>query len=329
MEQAPITKPYIAPRIVRNKTALDKYLAENQIKSLWPAIESQHEAIAIQGLPAGAYNPSIIRFRGRLLMTYRFHETTLKTKLGIAELDEKFQIFYSETLNLDEDETLSVEDARLFVWKGDLWMNYVVSNWPNFPASQSKLVKLYKPDHWRFSDKEQYWLPDRQTMEKNHVPLVHDEVFQIIYKQSLWQDNDPDDICQVVYSPFEKREMKTPALRWAYGEVRGGTPPLPYGDKLISFFHSRLDNEMPPARQRYYMGAILRNPGKPFDMLAISKKPILRGSEIGGDAGRFHFKANVVFPLGAVDHNGAWLVSVGQNDSAALLVRIKQEELNL
>ncbi len=318
----------VPPRIQRNKSALEKHLADNGIVSLWPRIEDQKPSFIIKGLPPGAYNPSIVLYRGVVVMTYRFHDTTLKTKLGIAELDTNYSVVSQQTLDLDEDESLSIEDSRLFIWKGDLWTSFVVSTWPNYPSSQVKIAKLYKPDRWRFSDKEQYWLPDRQTMEKNHVPLVDDEVFHIIYKQAVWQDNNPNDLSQVIYSPFEKREMKTPAKRWAYGEVRGGTVPLPYKGRLISFFHSSLWNEMPPTIHRYYVGAIIRKAEPPFQMLEISKRPILRGSEIGGED-RFHAKKNVVIAYGAIEQSDGWILSVGQNDSACLLVKVTEKDLNL
>ena len=321
--------PKLPPRIVRNKTALDKYLTDNKIESQFPSIENQLFTHVLKLPHAGAYNVSVIRFRGKLVCTYRFHDITAKTRLAIAELDENFTVYYSEVLSLDEDEALSLEDARLFIWKGELWINFVVSTWPNFPSSQSKICKLYKPDHWRFSDKEQYCLPDRQTMEKNHCPIVHDDVLHICYRHNQPQEGDSSKLAQIIYTPADKREMKTPALRWPYGEIRGGTVPLPYCGKLISFFHSSLNNEMPPLTHRYYIGAILMKAEPPFQMLAVSKRPILRGSEVGGDKSRFHFKPNVVFPLGSIEHKDGWLVSCGQNDSAALLVEIKPENLQL
>lgn len=319
----------IPPRITRNKSALEKYLADNNIESQFPSIENQLFTYKIKGLTAGAYNPSIIRFRGKLLMSFRFHEASLKTKLGLAELDDNFNVTNAEILDLDEDETLSLEDGKLYAWKGELWLMFVVSNWPNLPASQVKICKLYKPDHWRFSDKEQYFLPDRQTFEKNHQPIIHDDVFNIVYRSNQKEDGNTTELTQVIYSPFEKREMKTPALRWAYGEVRGGTVPLPYEGRMISFFHSSLDNFPPQNPRCYFVGAVLRKAEPPFQMLAISKRPILRGSEVGGDESRFHWKSQVIFPLGAIEHEGGWLLSCGQNDSASILVKVKPSDLQL
>lgn len=316
------------PRIARNRVELEKYLTSNKIQSLWPAVEQQKFAYVIKGLPQNSYNPSIIRFRGRLVMAYRFHTTTLKTQIGMAELDERFNVISAEILNLDEEENLSCEDGRLFLWKGELWLSYVLSTWPNFPSSQVKICKLSKPDHWRVSDKDQYWLPDRQTSEKNHLPVVHDDVFHIVYKSHQPENGDQSDLWQVIYSPYEKREMKSPALRWNYGEVRGGTVPLPFNGRLISFFHSSLDSFEPPNQRCYFVGSVIRKAEPPFNMLAISKKPILFGSEVGGNP-CFHHKKGVAIPYGAIEFNGDFLISVGVNDSAAMLIKITEKDLNL
>lgn len=328
----PDAKPQIIPqRLAHNKAHLDKYLAAHGNPPLFPPVESQLETIVVQGLPPGAYNPSIARFRDRLVMSYRFHEATLKTKLGLAELDEAFHVTSTQTLDCNEEE--SCEDAKLFVFKNELWINFVVSNWPTFPASQVKHAKLSKPDHWRISDTDIYWLANRNTMEKNHVPLIHDEVLRIIYHQA-WPE--ADGLHQIVFTSSEKCEMKTPALRWPYGEVRGGTVPLVWkqpgatAPRLLSFFHSRLDNNPPPVRHRYFIGAVVRQQSTSgYLMTAISQRPILRGSEAGGDATRFHHKPNVVFPLGAIEHDGGWLLSVGINDSQCALVKIKETDLQL
>jgi predicted GH43/DUF377 family glycosyl hydrolase len=123
-------------------------------------------------------------------------------------------------------------------------------------------------------------------------------------------------------------------LRWPWGLIRGGSTPLPYKDRLISFFHSRLDNEPVPNFWRYYVGARLISPEPPFSTLAVSKRPILKGSEADdlSDVERSscaHSKRNVVFPAGAVEVEGGWLVSCGVNDSACALVKVREEDLNL
>lgn len=321
-------QPLPPPRVVRNKGELDKLLAAKNIKSEWPPVWEQLPTAIIGGLFKDGYNPSIIRFNGKLLMTYRFHqETGFYTKIAIAELDEKFNVTYNQELDLNDEN--SCEDGRLFERNGHLYMFYISSTFPTFPACQVKCVMLAKPDKWRASEKFEYWLPDRQTFEKNHVPLEWDGELNVIYRHNQIEDGDTSKITQVIYCPSDKREMKTPALRWPWGEIRGGTTPILWKGKLLKFFHSMLENEMPPVNLRYTIGAMLMKAEKPFQMLQVSKRPILRGSEIGGNETRQFFKRNVVFPGGSIEHEGGWLISIGVNDTLCCLVKVMPENLNL
>jgi predicted GH43/DUF377 family glycosyl hydrolase len=323
-----ISTQLIPQRLAHNKREMDKFLTKYNIVAQWSSVEQQAETIVIRDLYSGSYNASIIRFQGKLVISYRFHpDSTAATKLAIAELDEDFRVTSNQVLDLNDES--SCEDGRLFEWKGGLWICYVSSTWPIFPASKMVCMKLTKPDHWRASDKFEYWLPDRQTLEKNHVPFPVGDDLHIIYRQNQMQEGNPEDVSQIIYSQEDRREMKTTALRWPYGEMRGGTVPLPYQGKLIRFFHSSMRNEMPPARQRYYIGAMLMKSEPPFQMLAVSKRPILRGSEVGGDSSRHHFKKNIVFSAGAIEHDGGWVISCGCNDSQSLIVKITEKDLNL
>jgi predicted GH43/DUF377 family glycosyl hydrolase len=309
----------IAPRIARNKTELDKFLSKNNIRSLWPPAVEQLPSTIIEGLPAGSYNPTIIRHNGKLVMVSRFHpNATSATKLTISELDEQLKVISNQELDLNDEN--SCEDARLFEFKGGLWMLYVSSTWPNFPASQMKCVQLSKPDKWRVSDSTEYWLPDRQTNEKNHVPIVYADELHVIYKTENGE--------QTIYNLTRKQEIKSSALRWPYGEIRGGCV-IPWKENLLRFFHSSLRNEPPTTPWQYAIGCAVMESNPPFKMLAISRRPILRGSEIGGDESRHHHKKKIVFASGVVMSGNDFLLSVGINDSQSALVKIQEKDLQL
>ena len=99
----------------------------------------------------------------------------------------------------------------------------------------------------------------------------------------------------------------------------------------MRFFHSRLDNEPIPIRWRYYVGAALIENDQ---IVKVSRKPILKGSEHDemspSESGSCrHYKQNVVFPCGAIEHKGGWILSVGINDAACGLVKIEEKDLNL
>lgn len=304
----------IPPRIVHNKNLFDKFMAEHKIAFERPPVADQLPTFKVD---VRGYNPSIIRWNGKLLMSYRYHhDGTLSTRLALAELDETFKVVENHNLELN-DESLSQEDARLFIHDGKLFMSYVASEWPRFPSATVKYVELTKPDHWRSTLPIEHPYKDRQTLEKNHLPFPQADGLKIIYKSG------------VIFKVDSRDEWLSTPDHWPYGEIRGGTVPMPYGDKLIRFFHSSLKNEMPPLRARYYCGALLMSPVPPFQTLAISSRPILYGSEVGGDDTQRQFKKAVVIPYGAIEHDGGWIISTGINDSECRLVVVKPENLNL
>lgn len=308
------------PRVVYNKLLLDAFLAQRNIVSQWPPVVEQAECIVVRGLFPGGYNPSLIRFRGQLVMAYRFRRgTMIGGYLAIAELDESFSVTSNQELAI-QDEKRALEDPRLFEFQGGLCLSYVSYALPLFSSCSVKYVELSKAGHWRASAPVEHQFIVRANKEKNHVPFPVGDRLHIIYRGSPRQ---------IIFTAGERAELVTPALRWPYGEIRGGTTPMPYDGKLLKFFHSSLRNEMPPLPRRYYVGAMLMEPEPPFRMLAISQRPVLRGSEADGDDTVVHFKKNIVFPAGCVENDGGFHLSIGINDSKSAIAKIKPEDLHL
>jgi len=309
----------VPPRIIYNKLLLDAFLAQRKIVSQWPPVVEQAECIIVQGLFPGGYNPSLIRFHGQLLMAYRFHRgTKYGGYLAIAELDEQFRVTGNHELVI-QDEKKAHEDPRLFEFQGRLCMSYVSCALPTFHCL-IKYVELSKPDRWLASAPVEHPYIVRNPREKNHVPFPVGDRLHLIYRENPQQ---------IIFTAGERGDLVTPALRWPYGEIRGGTTPMAYHGKLLKFFHSSLRNEMPPLTWRYYVGAMLMEPEPPFQMLAVSKRPILRASELGGDNRVIHFNKNGVFPLGCVEKDGVFHLSIGINNSQSAIAKIKPEDLHL
>ena len=309
------------PRIIYNKLLLDAFLAHRKIVAQWPPVVEQAECAVVQGLFPGGHNPSLIRFRGQLVMAYRFRhgDKWSRSYLAIAELDERFSVTSNQALAI-HDENRSLEDPRLFEFHGELCMSYVSYTFPTFRSCLVKYVKLSKPDHWQASTPIEPPGIVPGPWEKNHVPFPVGDRLYVIYRGNPRQ---------IILAPGERDGLVTPALRWPYGEIRGGTTPMAYRGKLLKFFHSSLGNEMPPTPRRYSVGAMLMEPEPPFKMLAVSQRPILRGSEVGGDDTRMHFKRNVVFPAGCMEKDGAFHLSIGINDSQSAIAKIKPGDLHL
>jgi predicted GH43/DUF377 family glycosyl hydrolase len=77
-------------------------------------------------------------------------------------------------------------------------------------------------------------------------------------------------------------------------------------------------------KRRYHMGVLRMEPTPPFRITGISRVPILSGSE------RDRRKVNdppCVFPCGAINEDGNWLVTLGMNDCECAWLRIPHAEL--
>jgi predicted GH43/DUF377 family glycosyl hydrolase len=141
------------------------------------------------------------------------------------------------------------------------------------------------------------------------------------------------------------KEYITPGPAWEYGEIRGGTPPVPYKDGTwLRFFHSRIWDRKPLRKPRtkaerifqptdripwrYYVGALVMESKPPFRVLNVSRSPILTGTE-RWIPGCPHWKPNVVIPYGCVPQENGWMVSLGVNDALSCLATITEDQLKL
>lgn len=276
----------------------------------------------ITGLESGGYNPSLIRWKGSLWSTYRYHpHQSWKTHLALVELDESTATATRHipiTVPVDL-RSHSVEDMRLWESQGRLMGAFVASTvvvrCVRCTMNYGEIVLTDHGADLMGVQTPQYGNNDVTALEKNWVFFDHQGQTHFIYAC------DPEHTVVTI-----RQHWKTPALPWSYGQIRGGTPPLPFRGKWLRFFHSQLPISDKPRDCRYYVGAYVMNNEPPFEMLEISSHPILSGHEWRSPAP--HWKPNVVIPYGAVEQGEGWLVSVGVNDSAACLVKITEKHLN-
>jgi len=302
-----------------------EFLEKHNLVHRSKPVTAQCQATIInpKSLPPFAYNPSLIRWRNRLLMCFRFHATgNLSTRLGIAELDDKLSVKKWSQLKInDEQSSHSYEDARLFLFQDNLWISYVESKYPKQLECVVKYAEMFEGERgWRTATAYQprYGKNDWTGMEKNWSPFESGEKIHFIYDNTTILQVDGD-YCT---------EIKAEGATWDYGDIRGGNV-IPWKGGLLRTFHSRMDNEMPPHHWRYYVGALTMDSVVPFKVTGITKHPLLTGSEEGGSEDCFHHKAKVVFPLGLVGIDGGVLVSVGINDSECLVARFSEQEIKL
>jgi len=281
----------------------------------------------IMGLEAHGYNPSLIQWNGNLWSTYRHHpHGSWKTQLAIVQLDPATATAIRHLpLRMPSDlSTSSVEDMRLWTRDDRLFGSFVVAG---VAGNRFRCVMAYGEIKVSDSGAElaefcrpEYGHNDGSALEKNWVFFDLEGRTHFIYACS------PEHVVVRIRDGKPDEEWRTPSLSWAWGQIRGGTPPIPYRGKWLRFFHSQIPISDKPRDVRYYMGAYVMNSEPPFEMLAVSSHPILSGHE--WRSGAAHWKPNVVIPYGAVAQDDGWMVSVGVNDTAACLVKVTESHLN-
>jgi predicted GH43/DUF377 family glycosyl hydrolase len=313
-----------------NERLMKDWMHLKGISTNYPKVSSQAKTTVINpnAIYKFGYNPSIIRHDGKILLAYRAHPvlTDAQTKIGIAELDEDLNVRSNQLLDIPGK---SVEDPRLFCGEKYLYLSWVESTWPEQPPKSVVKFGMLKSleGKWGTSLESQpnYGRNDFSTMEKNWVFFIHEEKGMCLYASQ------PE---QIVISIWGEKitEFKSKSPTWAWGDIRGGCI-VPYKDKLLRFFHSRLENEPAPIRWRYYVGCLLMESTPPFKVLKVCKEPIIRGSE-DDDLGEQrqacpHWKSNVIFPTTCILQGDDFLLSVGINDAESAVVRLKEEDLKL
>lgn len=316
------------PITTHNRQLLTRVAKETRTFSRYPAVSEQVECLPLETgkLRQFAYNPSISSSGG--LMAYRYHISRYATRLAVARLGDNGSVISDIGLRVP-GESKTVDDPRFFTHDGADYISWVEANWDDsdYGGTMRCVQKFAKFDQLQHTSIQQNIGKNNWSgMEKNWIYFSHDGRLFVVYE------------CSPAHRVFEVDaehggefvEHASPGVKWPYGQARGGTAPLPYEGKLLRFFHSQLQNEFIGARTRYYIGAYLMNPEPPFEVVRVSKRPLLFGSEIGTVKKKDcpHWKANVVFASGAVEKDGGWVLSVGENDSACLLCRVKPEQLN-
>lgn len=152
--------------------------------------------------------------------------------------------------------------------------------------------------------------------EKNWTWFNHGGQWHMVYRFS------PHVVC-LTQREIVVREHETEAqIPWAYGEVRGGSNPVPVDGEYWSFFHSSLPWKN--RQKRYFMGAYAFRAQPPFAITRVTPEPLFVGSEYDT---RILGCPPVMFPCGALFKKDQWLVVGGVNDEACFWARIPHKDL--
>lgn len=281
-------------------------------------------------LPANAYNCSLIRFQGRLLLSYRWHsKKDWRTELGIAELNDRYEPISSKAILPPKDlQDNSMEDLRFCIHQGTLMASWTISQYPAtvFRSIVAVGYLVEKETHWEIS---RFIIPDFgqndfTSVQKNWIFWEHASKLYCLYlthenQQTILEFDETFRVEQV---------LKSKALPWPKAPIHGGAICEGANGNRYHFFNSHTTHK---ERQldRYFIGCAELSGQPPFDMLRISSRPIISGEE-GYDLHKNpHFKPNVAFVAGAIRDGDSWLISYGWNDSQCRLIRLHERDLKL
>lgn len=288
------------------------------------------------------WNCGLLRYRGRVWMSYRFHLKTAggRCATAITEIDPKTlqPKGKSQWLRFSGPTgTEHHEDARLFLFGGEPHVSFTELRGYRPGVDYSCVMKYaklrLKGEKWEIVDQwhPQFGRNDGRSKEKNWVFFEHGGELHAVYASAPGH--------QVIRLAGEvvTKVYDAPAPAWHFGPVRGGTTPILQPDgTFLTIFHSSLPTEVAPHFVRYYAAAYTFEAQPPFAPLRVSTRPLMVGSEADGHQVDPRYvegwKPYVVFPCGLVEADGrgdGWLVSLGVNDWQCAIARLRPDQLHL
>ena len=287
-----------------------------------------------------AFNPSIIRWQGKILLSFRIRdpETNCANQIGLIFLDDAFHPMGSaQVLDIRSSDPFCIarrQDPRLVSVSDRLFIIY-----------NNVLISRFKPEIRRmvaaevhFNDGKFYvdhsdclkYFEDENPnrCEKNWVPF--DYQGNLLLARSIA----PHWIVQpILESGVGETVAKTgKSIKWHWGDLRGGTPALLINeDEYLAFFHS--STYLPSLHskgktvQHYFMGAYTFSSKAPFEITRMSPEPIIGKNFYVGREYKTWKPLQVVFPgVFIFDDQFIW-IAFGRQDHEIWIVKLDKERL--
>lgn len=300
------------------------------------------QKINIPGFPL-AFNPSLVRWKDRLLMSIRIipdRRFNFTSYIGLIWLDDNFNpIGFPQFLDIrDNSSTIPsrAEDARLITVGDKLFMVYddneealiskggfrvyvaeLFLNQNNiFKLRNRECLSAFEGENKNIREKS--WVP---FVNNNQLLLSYSLIPHTIFKPRLDQSNSCETIAK---SNFWGT--------WEYGIPRGGTPALMIDNTYLAFFHSSKPIESAHSKGEtmwhYFIGAYTFAAKEPFEIKQISSEPIVGQGFYNGIEYRPYWKpVKVVFPGGYImDEESIWIV-YGRDDHEIWIAQLDKENL--
>jgi len=283
-----------------------------------------------------AFNPSIVRWHGELLLAFRIRdpETKSTNQIGFVWLDSDFQPTGSpRLLEFRYKNPLlpaKEQDPRLLVAEDTL---YIVFNNIVGPVSE-ELRRMFvgtvqHEDGCFFVDSLSCMLHFEgatKKMEKNWSPFIWENQLLLAYSIHPHRIFRPLDSAMCESFPVAHSNVN-----WNWGELRGGTPALMWDGQYLAFFHSYKNIATVQSggkiMSHYFMGAYTFSKDPPFALKHISSQPIVGDKFYNGPMYKTWKPLRVIFPGGYIfDDQYIWVV-YGRQDHELWVVKLDRTGL--
>ena len=290
--------------------------------------------IEIEGYP-DAFNPSIVRWNGELLMLFRSYDPLTRSTNGVSliYLDEECRPIgasYSIQFHSPDPYCLSKrQDPRLITVGERLYLVY--NNALEGELRRMCIAELKRGGEGFFVEASECLLhfdgAKEWRSEKNWVPFNYNGELYLsrhIAPHTVLRPICGEGRCELIAT--------TPAATdWNWGILRGGTPALLEGEEYLAFFHSSktmaTQHSQGKKMPHYFMGAYTFSSKPPFEITRMSREPIFGKSFYAGRAYKTWRPVRVVFPGGFVaDENYVWII-YGRQDHEIWVAKLDKRAL--
>jgi predicted GH43/DUF377 family glycosyl hydrolase len=331
---------FLAAVLILNLT-VSSFAGHTDLEAMAQDFVLETRKIEIPGYPF-AFNPSIVRWQGKLLMSFRIlpdPKNSFTSEMGLLLLNEDFEPFSApQILSLREETAPAPSRAEdlCFLPLGDrLFIIYddneeVKISKGGFRMYVAEL--LYDGEHFFVKEKEAlryYYGESRDIREKSWVPFVYQDRLLLAYSLMPHRIFSPrldgSGICDTACCSSSR-------IHWDFGILRGGTSASIEGDQYLSFFHSSVN--MATAHSQganilhYFLGAYTFSREPPFAITAISPTPIIGKNFYNGIIYKPYWKpTRCVFPRGHISDDRFLFVSYGRDDHECWIMKIDKKKL--
>lgn len=249
-----------------------------------------------------------------------FRQEWLGSHIGICEITNTWECINKKSLAPDRYYKFGLEDPRLFVYNDQLCCSVVGRRQATVHGSHHWWEYRYEQGIYGLDDNleviSEMWLQPRGTVmqpeqgemgEKNWTFFEYDG--KLYGQRHLYPYHE---VYEIIKNKAWLRHTTPSEIQWQYGRPRGGTPPVLFGDKFVSVFHSSINREV-PFKGIWLAGAYAFESKPPFRITHYTREPIMSPA-MGCGSNLCNDNLAAVFPSGLIIDGNRWMVSYGFDD---------------